>query len=276
MAQGGKRTGDYPIKSVKIEEVERLRLQREAWAPDARFLLDRIGIGEGWRCLDLGCGPKGLTDVLSERVGPSGKIIGLDYNPAFVKIAREGAASNTEIVEGDAYATGMPSQSFDFVHMRFLASTSGQPEMLVVEAKRLLRPGGIFAAQEADGRSLNCHPPHPAWDQLRHALEVCLPDCFGEDPVAHRLFRLMRQAGFEEVCFRPALVSTHSDHPWWDYLPSTSESMRVEYLERGLFDPSDFDKTLAECRLHLANPDTIVTSTTMTQTWGRAPDKAKS
>ena len=272
MAQDSQRIGDYPIESVKLEEVERLRLQHEAWAPDTNLLLDQIGIEEGWRCLDLGCGPKGLTEMLSERVGATGNVIGLEYNSAFVEIAREGAAANVEIVQGDAYATELPPRSFDLVHFRFLASPSGRPEMLVAEAKRLLRPGGMFAAQEADARSLNCYPPHPAWDRLRHALEVCFPECFGDDPVAYRLYRLMRQAGFEEICFRPALVSTHSDHPWWDYLPSTSESMRTEFLDKGLFDAGDFENLLVDCRSHLAKLDTIVTSLTMTQTWGRTPE----
>ena len=33
-------------------------------------MLDRIGVGPGWRCLDIGCGPGGITGLLSERVGP--------------------------------------------------------------------------------------------------------------------------------------------------------------------------------------------------------------
>ncbi len=269
------RTGDYPIYEVEADEIERLRLQHDAWAPDAELLLDRIGVREGWQCLDLGCGPKGLTGMLSERVGSRGKVVGLEYSPAFVSCARQGAASNTEIVQGDAYATGLPLQSFDLVHFRFLASTSGQPEKLVAEAKRLLRPGGILAAQEADVRTLNCHPPHSTWSRLRDALEICFPDCFGEDPVAYRLFRLMRHADFVEVCFLPSLVSTDSEHPWQDFLPSTSESMRPTFLERALFDSNDLDRTLSECRKHLSNPDTIVTSATMTQTWGRAPTDAR-
>ena len=48
MAQDSQRIGDYPIESVKLEEVERLRLQHEAWAPDTNLLLDQIGIEEGW------------------------------------------------------------------------------------------------------------------------------------------------------------------------------------------------------------------------------------
>ena len=275
MGHANQRTGDYPIETVEAEEIERLRRQSEAWAADARWLLERIGIRPGWRCLDLGCGPEGLTRDLSARVGPEGEVVGLEYSPDFVKLARAAAAANVSIVEGDAYATGLPAGSFDFVHFRFLASTAGRPELLVAEAKRVLRPGGILAAQEADARSLMCHPPHPAWDRLRAALEVCFPEGFGDDPLAYRLYRLMRGAGFEELGFRPALLGTTASHPWQGYFIDTALSLREVFLRRGLFAPDEFDATLADCRAHLAHPDTLVTSVTLTQTWGRTPAGAR-
>ncbi|MDX1486694.1 MAG: methyltransferase domain-containing protein [Acidiferrobacterales bacterium] len=270
MTQDDNRIGEYPIDTVASSEVERLRLQHDAWSADANWLLDQIDIKPGWRCLDLGCGPRGLTEMLSERVGPDGSVVGLEYNPAFVEIARNGAAQNVEIIQGDAYATGLTEKSFDLVHCRSLVSTSGQPEKLVVEAKRLLRSGGVFSAQEPDLGSLNCYPPHPAWDRLRHAIEICFPGCAGRDPVPQQIYRLMLQVGFFEVQFRPAIVGTTSAHPWRDFLPSTSESMRSEYLERGLFEADEFDEIVREVRTHLASTTTIVTSVTMIQTWGRA------
>jgi len=271
MTDNRERSGNYPIESVRADELERLHQQDDAWAADANVLLDRIGVAQGWRCLDLGCGPKGLTDVLGERVGATGQVVGLEYNPAFVTVARQNAALNIEIVEGDAYATGLPDRSFDFVHMRFLASTSGEPERLLAEAKRLLRPGGVLATQEADTRTLNCYPPHPAWTRFRKALEACFPDTMSEDPLAHRLYRMMRHAGFEDVCYRPVLVGVRSTDPWIDYLPSTIDSVRKLSEERGIFGPGELDETLAACRAHLADPDTVFTSVMLVQVWGRTP-----
>lgn len=264
-------SGDYPIER-RIGEVERLRVQGEALAADTEALLEAIGVGPGWRCLDVGCGPGGITGALSARVGAAGHVTGLDFDPAFIALARETAAANTTFMTGDAYRTGLPDAGFDLVHIRFLACTAGDPERLLTEAVRLARPGGWVAVQEADGATLSCYPPHPAWTALRRAWLGCFPDG-GDDPIAHRLYRLLRRAGLVDVAYRPSLVGVRSGDPWGDYLPATVESLRSRVVQRGLIAEADFAPTLAACRRHLAEPDTVFTCFTLVQSWGRVPDR---
>lgn len=265
------KSGSYPIPGIDAAEVRRLHIQGEAWAEDSSAMLDRIGIAPGWRCLDLGCGPRGITPELSARVGDSGKVLGLDFSEPFLALARQTAADNVRFVQGDAYATGLPEASFDFVHMRFLASTSGEPERLVAEAKRLLKPGGILASQEADGSTMACFPPHPAWTRLIEALVLVFEGGFGDDAIGHRMYRLMRASGLSDVEYRPRTIGIRAGDPWIDYLPDTSDSLRSVYIDRGLFTAAELDDTLAACRAHLAHPDTVFRSVTMVQCWGRKP-----
>jgi SAM-dependent methyltransferase len=262
-------SGDYLIER-RPGEVERLAAQDAALAAETAVLLDAIGVGPGWRCIDIGCGPRGLTGTLSARVGADGAVVGLDYDPAFVATAREGAAENTTFVAADAYATGLPDARFDLVHTRFVASTAGAPEKLLSEAARLARPGGWVAYQEADFASLTCHPPNPAWDALRHAFEGCFPPS-GDDPIAHRLYRLMHGAGFRELGYRPVVIGVDSGHLWRDYLPATVESLRGAIVARGLLPGNLITGLLADCRAHLADPATVFRSFTVVQIWGRRP-----
>ena len=51
-------------------------------------MLDRFGPMQGWTCLDVGCGPGGITHLLSERVGASGRVVGLDTDAEFLAHAR--------------------------------------------------------------------------------------------------------------------------------------------------------------------------------------------
>lgn len=261
-------SGSYPIES-RSGEIERLHVQGAAMAPETERMLDLIGVREGWVCLDVGCGPRGITDLLSKRVGSSGRVVGLDMNAGFLEHARATAPANVEFVQGDGYASNLPAGTFDLIHMRFVASTAGEPERLLEEAKRLARPGGIIALQEPDGSTLNCYPPHPSWDKLKAALLGAFKGVGADLELARRLYFVVRQSGLTDVQFRPFIVSVRSVDPLVDYLPSTVESLRSTVLKLGLLSEKEFSEMLAACREHLSCPDTAFTMYTVAQVWGR-------
>src|SRR5215470_16214275 len=69
-------------------EEQRLKKQAEELRQESESLFDRIGLEPGGRALDLGCGPQGVLDLLSERVGPSGHVIGVERNLESVATAK--------------------------------------------------------------------------------------------------------------------------------------------------------------------------------------------
>jgi ubiquinone/menaquinone biosynthesis C-methylase UbiE len=263
-------SGRYPIERRK-GEIERLLAQAEAIAADAEVMLERIGVTAGWHCLDLGCGPGGITGLLSMRVGEAGRVVGLDADPAYLDYARRRKPSNVEFVEGDAYRTGLDGASFDLVHVRFLASTTGEPLKLLREAMRLAKRGGVVAFQESDISSLKCFPPHPAWDRLAHCIGAVLEAVGGDPRFGQRLYRLACAEGMKDVEYRPFVVGVRSGDAMMDYLPATVESMRSALLEHRIISAAELDAALAQCRAHLAQPDVVFSLYTTVQVWGRVP-----
>src|SRR5579863_6682985 len=147
---------------------ESARLQRQAdeLADDSAALLDRVGLQPGQSVIDLGCGPRGILDLLAERVAPAGRVVGLDADPAHTAMAAEFAArrglSGVEIMTADARRTGLAASSFDLVHARTLLVNLPGPAPVVAEMMRLARPGGWVASLEPDTEYGRCYPPLPA------------------------------------------------------------------------------------------------------------------
>lgn len=114
------------VYALGSSEGESARLQRQAdeLAPDRAALLDRIGLRPGQAAVDLGCGPRGILDLLAARVSPGGRVVGLDADPAHTamaaKFVTDRALGQVEIVMADARHTGLPTGSFDLVHARTL------------------------------------------------------------------------------------------------------------------------------------------------------------
>lgn len=263
-------SGAYPIET-RSGEIERLLVQGEAMSPGTQDMLQLIGVGSGWRCIDIGCGPRGITNELSSRVGNSGQVIGLDMNNVFLQYGRAHAPPNVKFLRGDAYNSGLPPASFDLVHMRFVASTAGNPDRLIAEAKRLAAAGGIIALQEPDGSTLNCYPPHRAWDRLKAALLGAFSGVGADLTLAHKLYGHFRSAELQDINYRPFIIGVRSQDPMVDYLPATVQSLRGTILKLGLLSEAEFEPLLEECRAHLRDPGTTFTMYTVAQVWGRKP-----
>jgi len=265
----------YPLER-RAGEIERLHAQGDALVADTSIMLHRIGVAAGWRCLDLGCGPRGITDLLGKRVGPTGRVVGLDADAVFLDHARQHADSsnlvNVEFVTGDVFRTGLPAGTFDLVHTRFVASTIGNAERLLHECVPLTRPGGFVAFQEADISTLNCYPSNHAWERLKGALTEVFPHIAGKPWSPHDLYRMFRQSGLEDVQYRPFLVGFRPSDPMADYLPATMESVRSALMEKRSIDANELDVAIAACRAHLADPSTVSTYHTVVQVWGKRRD----
>jgi SAM-dependent methyltransferase len=127
-------------------ETARLQRQADELAPESSALLDRVGLRRGDSAIDLGCGPRGVLELLSDRVSPGGRVVGLDADAAHVAMASRFAAdrglSDVEIVCADARHTGLDAGSFDLVHARALLVTVPEPAEVLAEIFRLVRPGG--------------------------------------------------------------------------------------------------------------------------------------
>ena len=144
-------------------EAERLRRQTTELQPLAAELLDRVGAAEGQSAIDVGCGPRGILELLAERVGPRGRVVGLEVDPVHFAMARELVAeqglTNVEVIHADARHTGLPPASFDVAHARTVLVNVPDPEAVLAEMTRLVRPGGWVASLEPD---VAVHLYHPA------------------------------------------------------------------------------------------------------------------
>ena len=258
-----------------LGESARLQRQAEELAADSAALLDRVGLRPGHSAIDLGCGPRGILDMLAERVWPAGRVVGLDADPAHAAMAAEFAAgrglSAVDIITADARSTGLPPGSFDLVHARTLLINLPEPAEVVAEMVRLARPGGWVASMEPDTEHALCYPPHQAFDRICEIFPVALGRNGADPQLGRRVPELFRQAGLDDVGVeaRPQM-----------YPPGSSRranrldlvrSMRSQIVQMGLASEAELDELDAAARVHLNDPHTIVMSGLFFLTWGRKP-----
>lgn len=264
----------YALGSSSSESA-RLQRQADELAPDSAALLDRVGLRPGDRAIDLGCGPRGIIELLSERVSPGGRVVGLDGDPAHVAMASELVAkmalSDVEIVSADARHTGLDSDSFDLVHARTLLVTLPEPAEVLSEMVRLGRPGGWVAGLEPDTETAICYPPHPAFDRLCEIFTVAFTRNGADPHIGRRMAELYRQAGLEDVTVQARAGVYPAGHSRRAIRADLVRAMRPQIVDMGLADERELDELDSAARTHFEDPDTVVMPSLMFLAWGRKP-----
>jgi SAM-dependent methyltransferase len=154
-----------------------------------------VDLHAGQTVLDLGSG--GGIDVLlsARRVGPTGKVYGLDMTDEMLELARENqrkaGVQNVDFLKGDIQAIPLPSNSVDLVISNCVINLAPDKSQVLAEAFRVLKPGGRFAVSDVVVRG----DVSPA---LRRDMELwvgCIAGALGEAEYKN----MLAAVGFEDV-----------------------------------------------------------------------------
>ena len=266
---------DPYVLGYREAEQDRLERQADELAHESRRLFDEIGLPAGAHVVEIGCGPMGCLQLLAERVGPDGRVVGVERSQEAVDRARRGLAAeghgNVEVRCADARATGLPRASFDLATARLVLVNFPDPRQIVAEAVALVRPGGCVAFHEADWVAHVCDPPCDAWTTIV-ALFVRYSEQNGIDPfVGRRLPRLLRDAGLDDVRVHPLVHAYPPGSGRRSILLDFAENLGTRFVAQGLVDEHALRELKAALRRHLDDPATLVVSHLFVQAWGRKP-----
>lgn len=165
---------------------------RDTWQrPDE--VMEALGLGAGSRVADVGCGEGWFVVRLAERVGPGGRVYGVDVDQRALErlrrtVEREGL-EQVEIVLGATDDPRLPDGELDAVLIVNAYHEMQEYDAMLAAIYRALRPGGrlalidALAAEDADRRTL----------ARRHVMSVALAT---EDAVRNGFRFLERRADF--------------------------------------------------------------------------------
>jgi SAM-dependent methyltransferase len=193
--------GDVDESGAAAELVAYLRYVNDLpWvrASKARSL-EALELAPGMRVLDAGSGVGLDACAFAERVGPGGRVIGVDASREMIALAeqlRPPGLPQLEFRHGDAAALDLPDGSFDAVHSERLLQVHPAPRTVVAELVRVLGPGGRIVMVEPDWGTLALYPGDT--DLVRRLADECAAG-FPDGWTGRKLGAYLRGAGLEAV-----------------------------------------------------------------------------
>ena len=190
--------------------------EKEKAGIPAQALLASLGCGnptalaelnEGEIVLDLGSG--GGIDVLlsAKRVGPTGKVFGLDMTDEMLALANENrkraSAENVEFLKGEIERIPLPDESVDVIISNCVINLSGDKKKVLAEAFRVLKPGGRFAVSDVVVRG-----EVPA--AVRASMELWI-GCVAGALEEREFLDMLRTVGFENPSIEPTRIYKAED-----------------------------------------------------------------
>ena len=79
-AKAEKANPDGYVHARDVNEYQRLRDQALMWQRATEEVLDRVGLKPGMSCLDVGSGPGAVMRLMANRVGPQGRVTGIEID----------------------------------------------------------------------------------------------------------------------------------------------------------------------------------------------------
>ena len=175
-AKAQKANPDGYVHSRDPNEYQRLRDQALMWQRATEEVLDRVGLKPGMSCLDVGSGPGAVMRLMGNRVGPQGRVTGIEIDrqlgaQALADLRAQGGAQ-FELIEANVLdLDDIPGAPFDLTFCRLFLMHMQDPVAALEKMFFWTKPGGMLVAQEFDFGAIAVEPICPAMAEFNRVFE---------------------------------------------------------------------------------------------------------
>lgn len=218
-----KRTTRYTyLLGDSRREAARLRAQSRLWDPTAEALFDRLGVGPGWKVLEIGPGQGSLHLELRRRIAaPADAVERSAVFAAHLKaLCRRDGLGSGQLWESDLIAAPLPRNAYDLIFARWVFLFLPDPEAHLRKLVQALRPGGLLAIQDYYRETMAFIPRPAHFQDFIAADRAFFASQGGDASIGGRLPELYRQVGLQVVETVPTLRTGRPGSDVWKWMSS--------------------------------------------------------
>lgn len=152
----------YLLDNAAAEAGGRFAGLEECYDQSTFGYLSALGLGEGWRCWEIGAGGGSVVRWMAAQVGGSGSVLGSDLNLDLIDTEMP---RHVELRRHDVTSDEIPASAYDLIHARLVLLHLPQRDEVIDRLVRALAPGGWLVLEEFAQGFPAC--PEPTSDEQR-------------------------------------------------------------------------------------------------------------
>lgn len=146
-ARGELTEPDEAFDSAWERERVRLAALESIFDEVTQRVLARLGVTDGWRCLEIGAGAGSVASWLCEHVGSGGRVTATDIDTRFLERLSH---PSLEVRRHDIACDPLEERSYDLIHARMVLEHVPERDEVVARLVAALRPGGWLVVEDVD------------------------------------------------------------------------------------------------------------------------------
>ncbi len=255
---------EYVLPHQLVGEQYRLDLMSALLDPVERRHLAQLGVGPGWRCLELGCGNGSIARTLAQYVAPGGHVVASDVDLRYIEHLQ---APGLEVSRIDLLEDAIEQDSYDLVVARALLHHLTPARKGLERMIGALKAGGVLLSIEPD--MLPCTVTEP--DGIRAFWQGWLTwsaeagiDYF----IGRKIPAWLDSLGLQDIAGEGHTAHFNGASPWAQYWVQTIQELGKPLLNSGHI----AGKVLDGFFTRYQDPHYWTSVMTFTANWGRKPD----
>ncbi|MER6076426.1 class I SAM-dependent methyltransferase [Streptomyces sp. NPDC001817] len=259
----GGRYGTDLFAPDQTGEGERIDYGALAYDTATRARLTALGVGPGWRCLDVGAGTGTISRWLADEAGAD-EVLALDRDPRFVHAPPVG---RLRVMAADVTDPNLAPGRFDLVHCRFVLMHLREHADVLARLADWVAPGGWLVVGDAVDLT-TADSPHDAYRRTMAAMWQVLQERIGTDITwVTRYPQCLHDLGLLGVGAEVLLPPLTVDAPITAFWTNTWHSLRDALETSTTLERGELDNALD----YLSSSTLADLSPGMITAWGRRP-----
>ncbi|HEX9832257.1 MAG TPA: methyltransferase domain-containing protein [Mycobacterium sp.] len=222
-------TRDYILGQDFAQERQRLAGIEALWDPGSRALIEELGIGPGWKCLEVGAGGGSLVEWMADR---GAHVTAIDIDTQHVEHL---ASDSITVRRIDIREQELPQSEFDLVHSRLVLEHLTERRQILGRLAETLRPGGWIVIEDYDWTCFGFDgDDDEGFSKATEAIMEFMGRAGFDRDYGRRVVADIADAGLSEVRGEGRVRILDSTSPGFDFFRLTFESLRGPLIDAGL------------------------------------------